>query len=120
MKKLIKITSGVALMFILAFTLSSFTSNEVIKIENNGVDVVVIKDGGRWILVGCDDGNIVLPTSSTDQYKNGELHMSTYIWDVPVECSEAPKKTEKGKNLDGTLRWLFNPSGKYILKEIYN
>ena len=120
MKKLIKITSGVALMFMLVFALSSFSSNEVIKVDNNGVDVVVIKDGGRWYLAGCDDGSYVFPTSSTDQYKDGVLHMSTYIWDVPVECSEAPKKTIKNRSLDGSLRTLYNPSGKFILKEIYN
>ena len=119
MKKLIKITSGLALMFVLALTLSSFTSNEVIKIDNNGVDVVVIKDGGRWYLAGCDDGNYVFPTSSTDQYKDGVLHMSTYIFDVPEECDEGPKKTERGVIYEGAS-YIYNPSGKFIIKEIHN
>jgi hypothetical protein len=118
MKKLFKLLSAVAFVFLLSFTLSSFMSTTHV-VENNGVDVEVIKNGNRWVLIGCDDGTTVYPTSSTQQLKNGVLHMTTFIFDVPQECDEWPKKTMKGEIWEGA-RYIYTPSGKYIIKEIYN
>lgn len=105
-------------MFLLSLTLSSYDSPAVV--EDNGVDVTIIKNGEHWIWV-CSDGSWIYATKSTDQYKNGVLHMSTYIWDLEG-CVPSPKKTVRGTVIghETTARYLHNPSGKGILKEIHN
>ncbi len=117
MKKVIKISSSIALVFLLSFTLSSFTTN-LESVENNGVDVVVVKDGMRWYVAGCEGGPLYAE-KSTDQYKNGVLHMSTYIFKVPEECWPAPKKAEKYDLYPGAY-YIHTPSGNIIVKEIHN
>jgi hypothetical protein len=119
MKKLIKITSGVALMFILALTFSSFTSNAEVEADDNGngVEVVIIR-GHQYGLWSCDNG-LIIDDRTTRQFKDGVLHMRTTTYTLPDGDSCIPKKATKVNPWPGyTLN--YTPSGKVVVKEIYN
>ncbi|MCK0179308.1 hypothetical protein MWU50_08410 [Flavobacteriaceae bacterium S0862] len=116
MKKLIKIASGVALMFALALTLSSFTTNAV-EPDNNGVEVTIIR-GHQYQLSSCDNGWI-MDDRTTRQFKDGVLHMRTTTYTLPEGDGCIPKKATKISPWPGyTLN--YTPSGKVVVKEIYN
>ena len=116
MKKLIKITSGVALMFMLVFTLSSFSSNTEVEEDNNGTIVEVIK-GQQWNYYAC--GEVVSTTKTTRQFKNGEVHMITLVFQLPDGHCSIP---ERGANKYESGPWTINvtPSGTMIAKQVNN
>ncbi|MCK0109781.1 hypothetical protein MWU58_10775 [Flavobacteriaceae bacterium S0825] len=116
MKKLIKITSGVALMFMLVFTLSSFSSNTEVEVDNNGTIVEVVK-GQVWTLTACG-GFQVMSDKSTRQYKNGSTHLLTIVFELPEGHCLIQKKAYKTVISGITVN--ITPSGMAIAKYINN
>lgn len=118
MKKLIKITSGVAFMFLLALALSSFSSTTETVDENPG-GVEVVKDGVRcYQSFNC--GGLNCSEKQTLQYKNGELHMRTTIYQLPPGHCDIPEGRALVTNPSEGYRVIYTPSGKVIAKRIYN
>jgi len=120
MKKLIKITSGVALTFLFVFTLSSFNSiNENNEILDNNSGVEIEKDGERcYQSATC--GDITCSIKQTLQLKGGDLHMRTTIYQLPPgHCDIPDRKARVERPWDGY--WvIYTPSGRVIAKEVYN
>ncbi|MCK0179307.1 hypothetical protein MWU50_08405 [Flavobacteriaceae bacterium S0862] len=117
MKKLIKITSGVALMFALVLTFSSFNSNSVEPDNNSGVEIV--KDGVRcYQSATC--GDISCSIKQTLQYKGGDLHMRTTIYQLPPGHCDIPDKNARVERPWDGYWVIYTPSGKVIAKEVYN
>lgn len=117
MKKLMKLGSLVAFLFVIGLAFSSFTaSSEVTTLENNGVDVEVIKGGDYWI-IAC--GELIYRDKNTQQYKDGVLHMRTTVYRLPEGNCAIPDKAKKVRPWPGyTLN--YSPSGVVVVKEVYN
>lgn len=115
MKKIIKLSSSLALIFLLGLSLSSYDSATVVN--DNGVDVEVVKGGDYWI-VACD-GQLIYRDKNTQQYKNGILHMRTTVYRLPEGCSSIPDKATKVRPYPG-YSLNYSPSGIVVVKEIYN
>lgn len=116
MKKLIQFVSGVTLMFLLVFTLSSFNSMNETLDNNSGVEIV--KDGVRcYQSATC--GDISCSIKQTLQYK-GDLHMRTTIYQLPPgHCDIPDRKARVERPWDGY--WvIYTPSGRVIAKEVLN
>lgn len=115
MKKFVKLFGSLALVFLLGLTLSSYDSTTVV--EENGVDVEVIKGGDYWI-IACD-GQLIYREKNTQQYKNNVLHMRTTVYRLPEGCSSIPDKATKVRPWPG-YSLNYSPSGIVVVKEIYN
>ena len=116
MKKLMKLGSLVAFLFVIGLTFSSFTSPDA-ETANNGVIVEVVKGHVYTFLTGCADP--VESTKSTTQRKNGKIHLITIMFDLPDGHCSIPDKNAYEAEISG-FRVIFTPSGKKIAKMVNN
>jgi hypothetical protein len=117
MKKLIQFVSGVTLMFLLVFTLSSFNSKYETLDNNSGVEIE--KDGVRcYQSATC--GDISCSIKQTLQYKGGDLHMRTTIYQLPPGHCDIPDRNARVERPWDGYWVVYTPSGRVIAKEVYN
>ncbi len=121
MKNLKFLLSGTGLVVLLSLMMTLFVSNTVQAQDNNGVTVEVIKGADFWVLVEDCSGfkEYFESEKNTEQWKNEDIHMSTYIWTLPPGHCAIPDVATKYLMWDGATL-LYTPSGKVILKEVYN
>ena len=120
MKKLMKLGSLVAFLFVIGLAFSSFTSGET-ETSNNGVIVEVVKNHVYTFFSGCADP--VESVKSTTQTKNGEVHLVSIMFELPEgHCWIPEKKAVKGNVPSplGLFRVNVTPSGNMIAKLIIN
>jgi len=97
MKNLKFLLSGTGLVVLLFLMMSLFVSNTVQAQDNNGVTVEVIKGADYWILVlNCSGFEEKFESEkNTEQWKNEDIHMSTYIWTLPPGHCAIPNVATK-------------------------
>lgn len=116
MKNFIKLISSVALIAMFSFALSSYDSVQPLDDPGNGVIVEVVKNQ-LWFLNAC--GTSVESSTSTSQYKNGELHMRTLHFDLPDGHCLIPEKGTNKFVISGHDA-IVTPSGRMNVKLIIN
>ncbi|MCX2719727.1 hypothetical protein [Lentiprolixibacter aurantiacus] len=116
MKSFIKIISGIAMLAILSWTLSSFTSTQPLDDPGNGTIVEVVK-GQIWVFTACD-GLEVFTDKTTIQYKDGVPHVATLVFSLPEGHCSIPDTAYK--TFLGPFEVTFTPGGQLIAKFINN